>query len=123
MYGEFFPARVKLAVPTYTIYCNPNYFPGPHRYVPECWLASKNSKESLKLVANTCNLFSYGSKMCIGWRLAKMELYLFLARAMFLYDVEYIGGGREVSPDVIEYKLLDHLAAGRSGPVICFQKA
>jgi len=51
-------------------------------------------------------------------------LYITIARAVFLFDVEYVGGGREdaFGEDVLEYKLLDHLAGGRSGPVIRFRK-
>lgn len=122
---EFFPAGVELSVPIYTLHHNPNYYPEPHKYVPERWLAKENDEESLKLAADACNPFSYGSRICVGWKLAKMELHLVLARALYLYDIEYIGGGREdrLGSDVMEYKLMDHLAAGRSGPIILFKKA
>jgi cytochrome P450 len=122
--GEFFPAGVGLSVPIYTLHHNTEYYPEPHKHIPERWLVDESSDEALKRGVAVMTPFSYGPRGCIGQRLARMELYITLARAVYLYNLEYVGGGREVAfgAGVLEYKLLDHLAAGRSGPIIQFEK-
>jgi len=125
--GEYFPEGVDLAVPIYTAHHNPTVYPHPHKHIPERWLPDQASEEAIKQCHDALTPFSYGSRMCIGRRLALMELWLTIAYAVWMFDVEYVGGGKEdrlLGPgaDDLEYQLLDHLAAGRNGPIIRFNK-
>ncbi|KAH0843876.1 isotrichodermin C-15 hydroxylase [Fonsecaea pedrosoi] len=122
--GEHFPAGVELSVPVYAVHHHRDVFFDPHTFIPERWLPEHTSVDAVKRCHDALTPFSYGSRQCIGRRLAVMELCLVLARAVWMYDLEYVAGGKEdrfkKNPEVVEYKLLDHLAAGRSGPVIRF---
>jgi cytochrome P450 len=124
--GEMFPSGVEVSVPIYALHHNEEVFFEPHRFIPERWMPVHTSGEAVKRCLNTLNSFSYGSRQCIGKRLAVIELYLTLARAVWSYDIEYVCGGKDGrfgdNVDIVEYKLLDHLAAGRNGPVIRFWK-
>lgn len=122
--GEIFPAGVELSVPIYTLHHLEEVYPEPHRFMPERWLPGHNDEESVKWCTETLTPFSYGSRQCIGKRLAQIEICLLLAKALWKYDVGYVSGGKEDrfahDPEIVEYKLLDHLAAGREGPLIRF---
>ena len=122
--GHKFPAGVELAVPIYAIHHNPKYHPDPHRHKPDRWLAKVVGEENVTKARSAFHPFSYGSRQCVGMRLAYMELWITLARAIFLFDFRYIEGGFEDSFDTspIEYKLVDHMTAARTGPIIQFVK-
>ena len=53
-----------------------------------------------------------------------MEICLVLAKSVWKYELEYVAGGKEDrfgdNPEIVEYKLPDHLTASRQGPVIRF---
>jgi cytochrome P450 len=127
--GHVFPTGVDLSIPIYTVHHNASIFPLPHQHIPERWLVSESNEENVKRCNEALTPFSYGSRMCVGWRLTRIELLITIARAVWMLDIEYVGGGREdrlkgmgvgIGDEIMEYKLWDHLAAGREGPVIRF---
>ena len=122
--GENFPAGVELSVPIYSLHHHNDVYFEPHRFLPERWLSEHTSEEAVKRCLDSLTPFSYGSRQCIGKRLAVMEICLVLARSVWKYELEYVAGGKEDrfgdNPEIVEYKLLDHLAASRQGPVIRF---
>ena len=122
--GHYFPPGVELSVPIYALHHNTDVFLAPHKHIPERWIPTEVGDEAVKQCHGAFTPFSYGSRMCIGRRLAMIELQITLARAVFMFDLEYVEGGREdrLRTEGLEYKLLDHLAAGRSGPMIRFIK-
>ena len=122
--GHTFPKGVELAVPIYTIHHNPKYYPSPHKYDPERWIESSVGHDAVAKAWNAFNPFSYGTRQCIGKRLAYTELWITIARAIWLFDFHYVSGGMEdkLGDSIVEYKLMDHFAAARSGPVVRFQK-
>ena len=122
--GHYFQEGVELSVPIYTIHHNASIYPVPHKHIPERWLTEEAGEEAVKRCHASLTAFSYGSRMCIGRRLAMIELHILLARAVFTYDLAYVEGGKEdrLFGEVVEFKLLDHLAAGRSGPIIRFMR-
>lgn len=123
--GKRFSSGVELSVPIYTLHHNESVYPDPHKHIPERWLQEETSEEAVKRSIEALTPFSYGSRQCIGKRLAKIELYITIARAVWMFDLQYVGSGREdrvLGHDVVEYKLVDHLAAAREGPVIRFIK-
>ncbi|OQV00703.1 hypothetical protein CLAIMM_06167 [Cladophialophora immunda] len=120
----FLPPGVEVSVPVYALHHNAEYFPDPDVWKPERWLSEEVGEEAVKKSYGAFTPFSYGSRQCIGKRLAYIELWITVARAVYLFDMEYVGGGIEdrlASASVAEYKMLDHLAAARKGPVIRFR--
>ena len=122
--GTYFPPGVELAVPTYTLHHDPRYFKTPHEHTPSRWLAEESGEDKVKEAWSAFAPFSYGSRVCIGRRLAYIELWITVARTVFLYDMKYVGGGRETcfGPEVCEYKVEDNFSAKRDGPMIEFRK-
>ncbi|KAF2095118.1 benzoate 4-monooxygenase cytochrome-like protein P450 [Rhizodiscina lignyota] len=122
--GETFPAGVELSMPIYALHHNDEVYFEPHRYIPERWLPECTNEDVVSRCSDSLAPFSYGSRQCIGKRLAMIELYLALARSVWRYDLQYVCGGKDDrfgdNLDIVEYKLLDHMAAGRHGPLIRF---
>ena len=122
--GIYFPPGVELAVPTYTIHHSPHYFEKPYEHIPSRWLPKESGEDRVNEARKVFIPFSYGSRICIGRRLAYIELWITIARLVFLYDMKYVGGGKETSlgPEICEYKIEDNFSAKRSGPIIEFRK-
>lgn len=125
--GTNFPEGVEIGVPIYALHHNSEYYPSPHTYRPERWLEDETGeKDGAAAVARAWSAFlpfSHGSRQCIGKRLAYTEIWIVLARAMWQFDLQFVRGREEESVRKmgVEYKLWDHLAAGREGPVIRFR--
>jgi len=121
--GHFFPPGVEVAVTTYALHHDPRYFPKPHEHIPQRWLPEESGEQSVKEAWNAFAPFSYGSRVCLGKRLAYFELWITIARAVFLFDMEYVSGGREdaLEAEYNEYKLWDNFSAKRQGPLIRFR--
>ena len=122
--GKFFPTGVELAVPIYALHHSEKYHPEPHQHRPERWLPEAVGQEAVDRAWSAFSPFSYGSRSCLGKKLAYMELWTTIARVVWTFDLEYRGGGREEAfgDNVVEYRLLDHLTAGKSGPIVRFHK-
>ena len=125
--GQHFPAGVEVAITTYALHHNETYFPDSHTHNPDRWIPSAdNPEEAIQERLRACFApFSQGSRMCIGRKLAYFELWIALARAVFEYDMKYVGRGKETSlgPEVrCEYALKDAFAAQREGPLIEFRR-
>ncbi|KAH8807633.1 gamma-glutamyltranspeptidase-domain-containing protein [Xylogone sp. PMI_703] len=116
--GEYFPPGVEIAVPTYTLHHNPKYFPNPHKHIPERWLASESGVDNVKLAWEAFAPFSTGARMCIGRRLAYIELQIVIARVVFLYDMKYIDGGVEEALGPAAMKWLSLAARARALPLL-----
>jgi cytochrome P450 len=91
----FFPPGVEVSVPVYALHHNAQYFPDPDVWKPERWLPNEVGEEGVKKSYEAFTPFSYGSRQCIGKRLTYVELWITVARAVYLFDMEYVGGGRE----------------------------
>ena len=121
---NFFPEGVQISVPIYGLHHDQRYYSEPHKYMPERWLPEVVGDEAVNRCWSAFHPFSYGARQCAGKRMAYIELWITLARTIHLFEMEYIGGGREESfgPDVSEYKTRDHLTTSRKGPIISFKK-
>ena len=122
--GQFFPAGAEISVPIYALHHNEAYYDEPHKHKPERWLPEVVGKEAVEKSWSAFTPFSHGSRTCVGKKLAYMELWITVARAVWMFDMEYRGGGREEAfgEDVMEYKLIDHLTSFRTGPTVRFVK-
>ncbi|KAH8667330.1 cytochrome P450, partial [Tricladium varicosporioides] len=133
--GHFIPAGYDVGTAIYAIHHNANYYPEPHVYKPERWLAESApgvKAPSAVLAASAFNPFSIGPRGCVGKGLAMTELMLTFATMLSRFDVQIgpgpeglVGGGK--TGDEFgrhregEYQLYDHVTAVKNGPVVQFR--
>jgi cytochrome P450 len=137
--GHTIPEGMVVGVPIYTIHHNEKYYPRPYEFLPERWIAGSDSSvagfdvtpESVEIARSAFNAFSTGPRNCVGKNMAYMELFVAIARTIWLFDIRLkegdhtgeggpgLGLGRE-KPG--EYQLKDWLISERHGPVLEFRK-
>lgn len=121
--GDHLPEKTEVIVPIYTIHHNADYYPEPFKYMPERWLEDESNKDSLARARAAFNPFSLGARGCIGKRLAYIELYVTMAKTVFLYDMRYVQGGKDPrTADGDVYRMEDHFTAEVHGPDVQFFK-
>jgi len=64
------------------------HFPRAKEFIPERW---ERSQPLGPIHPYSYMPFSYGTRMCVGRRIAEQEMYTFLARALHRYTVGYEG--------------------------------
>ncbi|KAI5777288.1 cytochrome P450 [Geopyxis carbonaria] len=137
------PCGAEVAVPFYALQHDGKYFERADEWVPERWLSAGEDRrvelvEGGTVAAGDRNAwwpFSYGSRGCMGKRLAYAQLYLALAMAAWRWEMEFEdgveargvgfvkqGGKGKRGKQGGEYQLIDHLTAGRVGPVVRFRE-
>ena len=85
LHGYTVPAKTKISFLTLNLQQDPQLVPNADQFIPERWLPSEVQERKgtpsdvidHRLVANS---FSFGPRMCIGGRLAEVELLSVLAR-------------------------------------------
>ncbi|KAF2835994.1 cytochrome P450 [Patellaria atrata CBS 101060] len=109
-----------VSMTAWTVQMNPDIFPAPKKFEPERWI--DNPHLDKYLIA-----FSKGTRICVGFHLAYLELYLVLAGVFRRYDM-YDGTGKQSNPTLELYDtirerdidpVVDHIipypAAGSQG--------
>lgn len=121
--GDHFPPGVEVAVPIWALHHDSRYYDDPHRHRPQRWLEDECGEEAVRQCWYAFHPFSYGTRQCLGMKVAYSQIWITLARIAFLFEVVYEGGGMEdrFDLDTVQYKLLDHMAAGRDGPILTFR--
>ncbi|OJZ84538.1 hypothetical protein ASPFODRAFT_48592 [Aspergillus luchuensis CBS 106.47] len=130
--GEWhFPAGTVVAVPTYALHHSEEHFDRPFEYDPSRWLLcdSKGTKQGEGVSAEVLSRqrqafvpFSIGPRACIGRNVAILELELTISRALWLYDIRLAPGREQLGVGYQgEYKIKDHFAVGKEGPVLQFR--
>lgn len=123
--GRFFPAGTDIGTPAFTLQTDSRYYQEPFKFVPERWDASIVGEEAVERATSAFAPFSLGPRACIGRKLAYMELTVALARTVWLYDMTYVGGGRDkrFPEDINLYAVDDHHTAlgSREGPYVLFR--
>lgn len=90
--GYQVPPNVHVAVSTRIQHKNPEQFYEPDTFIPERWLRTENGDCPH---ARTTHMpfayipFGFGSRMCIGRRLAELELETLLSRIIRNYKIEW----------------------------------
>lgn len=83
--GEFeIPKGTGILLQIYLVHTNPDYFPDPLQFKPERFLDKSASNENQ---LDSFFAFGGGPKMCLGQRLANIEMKYLLARLLLAYDV------------------------------------
>jgi cytochrome P450 len=98
--GNYIPEGTIVGVPAYAIHRNPEYFPEPHTFYPERWLALDSSdssqyfspniprtRDAISVARQAFIAFSQGSRGCIGRQLAYYELHTALAMVLHRFDI------------------------------------
>ena len=63
--------------------------------------------------------FSVGPRACLGRNVALLELYVTIARVVFLYDMRLKAGSEDVGVGPHgEYKIRDCFVVGKEGPML-----
>ncbi|XP_047497090.1 probable cytochrome P450 12a5, mitochondrial [Penaeus chinensis] len=73
-------------------------FPRPREFLPERWLRGNDLAASHAFALLP---FGAGTRMCVGRRLAEQEMYVFLARVMQRYTVNYNYGDMDSTMQLI----------------------
>jgi len=143
--GYVVPPGTQVAVSSYTLYHDPQYFPDPYAFRPERWLqpehtsdssaseieASQEQQEAFSAMRHAFIPFLIGDRNCVGKSMAYMEISLVLARTIWCFDFTRasgsagnLGGGSPGSGEgrekVGEYQLYEGFVVGHEGPNLAF---
>ncbi|XP_068714951.1 cytochrome P450 27C1-like [Montipora foliosa] len=85
--GYRVPAKTWIFMEHYCTARSEKYFEDPLEFKPERWLRENRGEYH----AFSILPFGYGVRMCVGRRVAELEMYLFLCKLLQRFRVEYIG--------------------------------
>lgn len=93
--GYQIPENVDIILAMIHLYKDPKYFDKPNEFIPERWLRHQTEEtdacpQSLKLTHKFSFLpFGFGTRFCVGKRIADMELEVFVSKLFRNYKVEW----------------------------------
>ncbi|PVH96828.1 cytochrome P450, partial [Periconia macrospinosa] len=95
--GQRIPDGTIVGVSLFALHRNEVYFHKPNGYHPERWIAEENHATHLGTGASALqekafNPFSAGPRMCVGSKLAWMELKVTIAKTLFSLDMQLKSG-------------------------------
>ncbi|MCJ1462456.1 hypothetical protein MMC07_001058 [Pseudocyphellaria aurata] len=132
--GKFVPEGTQIGIGIYSIHHNEDCFPDPFVYRPERFIEDEKSGVSAADLARAESAlvpFSIGPRACVGKNLAYLELFVALARLLYLLDIRVpnentLGQG---APDLMwgrrnknEYQVNDNLTSSKEGPIAQFKR-
>ncbi|XP_068674581.1 cytochrome P450 10-like [Montipora foliosa] len=91
--GYRIPPKTMIRMPLYAMGRNPKLFDEPQKYKPERWLRDDTHKSPYHSFSSLP--FGFGTRMCIGRRVAELEMRLFLSQVCQNFWVESLN---EVQP-------------------------
>ena len=100
--GYHIPAGTQVTSLAYFMSRDESIFTNAHEFKPERWLRDNNQDSKFidaKEVFSSIP-FGFGTRMCLGRRIAELELHLLLARIVQQFDISYPPGVEEVEPFV-----------------------
>ena len=103
--GYHIPAGTELHMHIYHMSRDENVFLQPTAFRPERWLRDKKDNLKSNMFYEAKEVFSslpfgFGMRMCIGRRIAELELHLLLARIVQQFEIHYPPGAELVEPFV-----------------------
>ena len=97
--GYHIPAGTQLDFLVYFMSRDENVFPDPEEFKPERWLRGEQSHKFNQAKEVFASIpFGFGTRMCIGRRVAELELHLLLARIVQQFDIQYPPDAELVEP-------------------------
>lgn len=102
-----------LWIPIYGLHMNPEYFPEPHKFIPERF--SDDNKENI--LPNTFIPFGLGPRKCIGERFAIMETKIIIANILKTFIVH----PTDMSKEIIEFDKTSFNIKSKGGILLNFE--
>ena len=84
--GYNVPAGTQILMPSYASSHDPDNFHDPENFLPERWLRSNEKEKFHKFAAIP---FGFGRRMCLGRRLAELEMHVLLFHIMKNFQLKY----------------------------------
>ncbi|OQV11270.1 hypothetical protein CLAIMM_15131 [Cladophialophora immunda] len=115
--GEFIPEGIDVGVGWWALAYNEKYFPEAATFRPERYIVNDESADEDAASAKGCYwAFSMGPRKCPGIKMAYQEIYLTIARLVYLFDM------KPERPEEMakNFELLDHFNVKKSGPTVSF---
>ncbi|KAK2559629.1 Cytochrome P450 10 [Acropora cervicornis] len=100
--GYRIPPNTMIRMPLYVMGRDPEIFDDPQQYKPERWLRDDTQRSLYHPFASLP--FGFGPRMCIGRRVAELEMHLFLSQASQNFWVESLN---EVQPVITSILMPD----------------
>ncbi|XP_033626862.1 cytochrome P450 27C1-like [Asterias rubens] len=97
--GYHIPKKTIIGSLQYVIGRDPNIFDEPNTFKPDRWLRDKSGRLNCSSSSFASVPFGFGPRMCIGRRIAELELNLALAKISQTFKLQYLGEGT-VAPTV-----------------------
>ncbi|XP_038078520.1 cytochrome P450 27C1-like [Patiria miniata] len=97
--GYHIPKKTIIGSLQYVIGRDPKVFEEPNSFRPERWLRDNSGRMHCSNSSFASVPFGFGPRMCIGRRIAELELNLALAKISQTFKLEYLGEGT-VAPTV-----------------------
>ncbi|PYH96549.1 benzoate 4-monooxygenase cytochrome P450, partial [Aspergillus ellipticus CBS 707.79] len=133
--GDFVPEGTVVGVAHWSFYRNEKYFSDPDTYRPERWIVDPTTGVTADDVArarSSCFPFTAGTTSCAGKSFALLELYMCIARTLWLYDLRLLSGdttgtgtqgeGIGVAGGQDVFCVYDSYISIRDGPMVQFRK-
>lgn len=84
--GYSIPAGTQVHILSYVMGWDPDLFHKPWQFLPERWLKSSEGNTFHKFSSLP---FGFGRRMCLGRRLAELELHVLLFHIVLNFDLQY----------------------------------
>lgn len=94
--GYVIPKKTIVLFNTFTMCRDPKYFSNPDDFIPERWLRN----EAREFSPFTALPFGFGTRSCVGRRIAENMIYLSVANITKRYRLEPVEGAASVKPFV-----------------------
>ena len=98
--GYHIPAGTQVNIPAYFMSRNKSFFEDAQEFKPERWLRDKEQSNQFIDVKEVFSSipFGFGTRMCLGRRIAELELHLLLARIVQQFEIRYPPDAEAVEP-------------------------
>ncbi|XP_077483619.1 putative cytochrome P450 49a1 [Amblyomma americanum] len=89
MSGYTIPAGTPVFTENYVASQLEENFTHAHKFMPERWLKSEEQRDDWVLHPYASLPFSFGPRMCLGRRMAELEVWILLVKLLVKYKIEY----------------------------------
>lgn len=89
MSGYTIPAGTPVFTENYVASQLEENFTNAHAFLPERWLKSEEQRDDWNLHPYASLPFSFGPRMCLGRRMAELEVWILLVKLLSKYRIEY----------------------------------
>lgn len=94
--GHLFPKKTLFHLCHFAVSYDERIFPSPHSFLPQRWLRGSEDKSRLHPFGSVP--FGFGTRACLGRRVAELEMYLLLSRLIQHFEFRPDPAGSEVKP-------------------------